>query len=290
MRIVLFGATGFLGARVATALTGHDLVAASRSAGVDLTDGPEAVADVLRGADAIVNCTGVTTGPAAGLAAGNVVAVANLLAAWEQAAPRARLVHLGSAAEYGAVPAGRPVAEDHPAEPVSAYGHSKLAGTALVTAAHRRGRPATVLRVFNPIGPGTPATLLPGLLAATLRAAAAGGPPAETGPLDGHRDLVDSRDVAAAVRLAVLHRGDVPPLLNVGSGRAVALRELARLAADLAGTEPPLERGGGSGRSAGVAWQQADLTRITGALGWRPRVPLEQSLRDMGLGVPAWAG
>ncbi|GAA0811387.1 hypothetical protein Sya03_17260 [Spirilliplanes yamanashiensis] len=283
---MLFGGAGFLGRHVAAALTGHDVVAPARSA-VDLTAGPEAIAGLLRGADAIVNCAGVTTGPAAGLAAGNVVAVAHLLTAWERAEPGARLVHLGSAAEYGAAAPGRPVAETDEPEPVSAYGHSKLAGTALVAAAHRRGLPATVLRVFNPLGPGTPAALLPGRLVAGLRAAADGGPPATTGPLDGHRDFVDARDVAAAVRTAATARAPLPALLNVGSGRATALRDLAGLAAALAEQPPPAELGGGSARSAAVTWQQADLARVTAALGWRPRVPLAQSLRDMGLGVRA---
>ena len=215
--------------------------------------------------------------------------MANLLAAWERTVPGARLVHLGSAAEYGAVAPGRAAAESDPADPVSGYGHSKLAGTTMLLAAHARGLPATVLRVFNPVGPGTPVSLLPGRLVAGLRAAAEGGPPATTGPLDGHRDLVDSRDVAAAVRSAATARGPAPPLLNVGSGRATALRDLAALAASIAGVPPPVESSGGSGRSASVTWQRADLTRITAALGWHPRVPLEQSLRDMVLGVPAGA-
>lgn len=156
-------------------------------------------------------------------------------------------------------------------------------------AAHRRGLPATVLRVFNPLGPGTPQYLLPGRLAAGLRATAAGGPRATTGQLDGHRDLVDARDVAVAVVAAATASGPVPPLLNVGSGRATALRDLAALAAEVAGVAQPVEATGGSGRSPAVAWQQADLTLVTGALGWQPRFTLHRSLRDMGLGVPACA-
>ena len=73
------------------------------------------------------------------------------------------------------------------------------------------------------------------------------------------------------------------PILNVGSGHATALRQLAALAATLIGVAPPIEEDTGSARSASVPWQQADLTRIRRTLGWQPRVPLTGSLHDMGL-------
>ena len=66
----------------------------------------------------------------------------------------ARLVHLGSAAEYGRGPGRAPVREDEPARPVGPYGVTKLAGTRLVELARTAGLPAVVLRVFNPVGPG----------------------------------------------------------------------------------------------------------------------------------------
>lgn len=55
-------------------------------------------------------------------------------------APRARLVLLGSAAEYGVVGHGTPLAEDGPANPVAAYGITKLASTGLVRQAVEDGR------------------------------------------------------------------------------------------------------------------------------------------------------
>jgi putative NADH-flavin reductase len=55
MRIVLFGASGMIGSRIAFELEerGHDVVGASRSSGVDATD-PAAVAAASAGANAIV--------------------------------------------------------------------------------------------------------------------------------------------------------------------------------------------------------------------------------------------
>src|SRR5690349_3807361 len=160
MRCLLIGAAGFIGGQVQKHLaTGPavTVIPAGRSGPLrlDLAGASDAeLAGRLRetAPDVVVNCAGTTDGEPADLAIGNVVAVARLLAALQSSAVGCKLVHLGSAAEYGAVPEGRTVLESCPPRPVSGYGMSKLAGTELVLAARRDGRPATVLRIFNPIG------------------------------------------------------------------------------------------------------------------------------------------
>ncbi|UMG94133.1 NAD(P)H-binding protein [Nocardioides sp. TF02-7] len=62
MRIAIAGATGNIGARVSLALRqdGHDVVALSRGAGVDLLTGA-GVDGVLAGVDAVIDVTNVLT-------------------------------------------------------------------------------------------------------------------------------------------------------------------------------------------------------------------------------------
>jgi NDP-hexose 4-ketoreductase len=279
MRCLLIGASGFIGGQVWARLAADPAVTvipAGRSGPVRLDLGHADLTAQLRdlAPDVVVNCAGTIDGSPSSLALGNVVAVARLVAA--AAAVGCRLVHLGSAAEYGAVPAGLSVAESSTPQPVSAYGMSKLAGTELVLAARRDGLTATVLRVFNPIGPGTPSTLLPGRLVAALR-----DPAIRLGPLDGHRDFVDVRDVAAAVEVACWVTGALPGIVNIGSGRATALRDLAGLAAGMAGVPRPIEESTGSARSASVTWQRADITVAATTLGFRPAYSLSDSLRSL---------
>ena len=240
------------------------------------------------GREVVVNCAGATRGDAAALVRANVVVVANLVAALERAAPGARLVHLGSSAEYGAVLEGVPIAETAAPAPIAAYGLTKLAATELIRSGPAAvAARATVLRVFNPIGPGQPANTL----AAAAARAFAGSPsgPVRLGRLDDWRDFVDVADVAAAV-VAVALAGEpvAGRILNVGSGRATQARELVGLIARVAGYDGPIEEvaTAGSDRSPAVPWQQADIAAIGTAVGWRPRRDLAASVRALWESLP----
>lgn len=288
MRILLLGSTGFLGGHTAErlrALPGVRLLVGGRSAGadvpLDLTHGPGRLADALHAAapSVVVNCAGSVAGSAVHLTDVNARGPAALCEALRDAAPDARLVHLGSAAEYGPTAPAEPVTETAATRPSSPYGATKLAGTVAVTSC---GLDAVVLRVFNPVGPGAPAAGLPGRLAAELRRAGDTGDAVRVGDLSAHRDFVDVRDVAeAAVRAATAERG-LPPVLNIGSGRATQVRELADGLVRTAGFRGRLEESGaGSARSTAVSWQCADITAACDALGWRPERTLEDSLCDL---------
>jgi nucleoside-diphosphate-sugar epimerase len=301
MRVLLLGASGFIGRHVLSGLRDEpDLtpVLLSRKPigsgnGTEAClpfdvsrESPAALAGLLERVrpDAIVNCVGATSGDGALLTEANVLVVSKLLEAMAQAAPAARLVHLGSAAEYGVTEPDKPVFETAPCRPVSAYGVTKLAATQLVTLARDEGRlEAMALRVFNPIGPGVNENTLPGRVALAFREAIRHGQrEITTGPLDAFRDFVDVRDVASAVVAALRASGSPRGPLNVGSGRATRSRSLVDLlahVADFGGAV--LERNAGSPRSNEVTWQQADLTRTGEALGWRPRFAQRESLESL---------
>jgi NDP-hexose 4-ketoreductase len=294
MRLLIIGAGGFLGTHIRrrALAAGLGVVTAGRSPLpgsprhrlADLAaGGPAAIAAMLTevAPDAVVNCAGATSGPPAALVAANIDGTCALVTAMLRATT-ARLVHLGSAAEYGATEPGVPVTEQAAARPAGMYGVTKLAGTRLVGTAAAAGLDAVTLRVFNPVGPGAPAASLPGRLVAELRRALAHGTDVRLGPLDAVRDFVDARDVADAVLAAVTARALPHPVLNVGSGVAVPVRAMVGELVAASGCPAAVhEDASRQPRSPDIPWQQADISRASGDLGWRPRRDLATSLADL---------
>jgi len=292
MRILIIGASSFLGRQLwpAAAAAGHTVLTAGRSGGWDLrldlaTDPADRVFELIAAVapDVVANCAGATAGAAEVLAAANITAVHTLVTAllgWPggDAWPPPRLVHIGSAAEYGAVPAGVPVTEDAVPRPAGLYGATKLGGTRLVELARTAGADAVVLRLFNVVGAGSPEDTLPGAAAAQLRH----GGGLKLGPLDGIRDFVDARDAADAVLAAAVAPALPHAIVNIGSGTGVAARVLVQQLLSVAGLDVAVhEDAAGSARSAGLGWQQADIARAAADLGWRPRRDLADSVRDL---------
>uniref|UniRef100_UPI0034DFD29C NAD-dependent epimerase/dehydratase family protein n=1 Tax=Streptomyces flavofungini TaxID=68200 RepID=UPI0034DFD29C len=183
MRILVLGSTGFLGAHIAgrlQTLPGVRLLRGGRAPGDDprldlATCALDTLAERLAKAapDAVVNCAGSVDGGTPPLAEVNTRGPAVLCAALAAAAPKARLVHLGSAAEYGPSGTGERTPEYAPARPVTGYGVTKLAGTLAVL---ESPLDALVLRVTEPVGPGASPAGLPGRLTAELARAVARTP------------------------------------------------------------------------------------------------------------------
>ncbi|GAA1531207.1 NAD(P)-dependent oxidoreductase [Kribbella lupini] len=293
-RILVLGASGFIGQHVCAALQsrGVEHLKVTRTprpgfdAAVDLACAPlSELNEILRSfaPTAVINCSGAVRGSTADLMRGNVVGTHSLLLGLSSSAPRARLVQLGSSAEYGSSEGETPMNEETPTQPNSPYGYTKLAASELVLHARDQGLDAIVLRMFNISGPQSPTSTMLGSLIEQLRNA----PDSPTITLDslaGWRDYLDVRDVAAAACTAAL-LDEVPPVANIGRGEAVQTGDWVRQLIDLSGTGAQLEERQGTANthkaSAGaVAWQCADIGLAEKRLGWTPTIPLSVSLRD----------
>lgn len=291
---LLLGASGFLGSQVHAAIEqsadAPTLIAVSRRpprqrmpplgswAQMDLVGA--SVRDFVlllekSRPDAVINCVGATSGSWHQLEAANTSVVDKLVQALSltESVP---LIHMGSAAEYGRQPEGAGIAESAPANPVGDYGRTKLAATKLISDMVARGAiRATVLRVFNPVGPFCPSDSLAGTAVREIKRALEVGRGSVTlGSLWAQRDFVASSDVATAALRAVA-TVDRHPILNVGRGAAMSCRSMVELLAAAAGFEGDvLESPGGSSRSATVPWQRADVTLLRQHLGWVPTTPI----------------
>ncbi|WP_407319824.1 NAD(P)-dependent oxidoreductase [Isoptericola halotolerans] len=278
MRAVVVGSTGFVGGHVRTGLArrGWHVAALDRSS---LPDGDivRALAGMIAVSppDLVVNCTGATSGSRTALYRSNADLARDLACAVAAAGRRPRLVHIGSAAEYGAASGSRPCAEVDEAIPLTDYGRSKLEGTRRVLAAVPS---ATVLRATTVIGAGCG-----GFVGAVCRQIAAGAPDGTVavGSLAAARDLVDVDDLVAAVdsvaRAPAVHGG----IYNVGTGVAVELDLVVARVRAVTGFRGRVVTGRvpGSGRSAAVVSQCSDIGKIARDVGWAPVTPLDASIR-----------
>ena len=241
MRVLLIGSNGYLGRFVADRLLADpavQLTALGRGDDADVrfdlaTGSPGALTRFLDAVHpgVVVNCAGTTRGGARELTRHNTVAVATVCEALRRSGCGARLVQVGCSAEYGPSQPGSSTAEDAVPRPGGPYGVSKLAATELVLGS---GLDAVVLRVFSPAGPGTPAGSPLGRLAEAMRRAMQSGDgELRLGGLGAQRDFIDVRDVARAVHAASLSAAQ--GIINIGSGRAVRLRDAAATLARVAG-------------------------------------------------------
>ncbi len=127
------------------------------------------------------------------------------------------------------------------------------------------------------IGPGAPASTLPGRVIRDLRSRQL----IEVGSLDVWRDFVDVRDVAEAVVAVALADAKLPPVLNVGTGRATLARDVAGLLFERSGQPAKIVEDGQDG-GPGVSWQQADIGLIGASSDGRRRSRSNSHLPTVG--------
>lgn len=183
--------------------------------------------------------------------------------------PGSLVVLIGSAAEYGLRTDAVALLEGDPLKPAGPYASAKVRQTELARSARHFGQRVVVARPFNVIGPGQPL----GFLCSDLIARASAG----EGTLDvrdgaSSRDLIDVRDVAAALR--VISEGAAHDEYNIASGAAVTVSAVAHEIAALTGVRIRLAEPGGP-----TTHSRADTTRIR-SLAWSPQVGWRDSVRE----------
>lgn len=207
----------------------------------------------------------------------NATATLGLLAA-ARAAHVGRLVYVSSSEVYGT---GRwvPMTEDHPAFPMTVYGASKLAGECYTRAFYRTyGYPTVVMRPFNAYGPrchheGDSGEVIPKFLLRCLT----GRPMVVFGDGTQTRDFTYVSDAARGIILAGLSDDAVGQTINLGSGYEIAINDLAREVAAIAGC-PKAEVVHDIPRPGDVLRLYADTSKASQLIGFKPQVTLPEGL------------
>jgi GDP-4-dehydro-6-deoxy-D-mannose reductase len=282
------GGGGFAGRHLLELLP--DAVAPSR-AELDLLDADAVVAAVRSAAPAVVfhlaalAAVGRSWEAPAETLTRNVAMTANVLEAVRRWAPEAVLVFVGSGEVYGP-PERLPVDESAPLRPQNPYAVSKAACDLLAGQyCDAFGMRVVRIRPFNHAGPGQSDDYVVGTLTRQVAEAEAAGRDEavlRTGNPDSARDFTDVRDVVRAYVAAACGTAGV---FNVASGRSVSVRELIELVRGVARLPVRHEVDEARVRAHDVPEVRGSAQRLRAATGWRPEIPLEQTVADA---LDAW--
>jgi GDP-4-dehydro-6-deoxy-D-mannose reductase len=212
----------------------------------------------------------------------NVLGTATVLTALD-AAPDASLVLASSAEVYGS-PDSNPVTEQAAIHPLNPYAATKVAAEALAREfGDRERRAVVILRPMNQIGPRQHPGLVASAFAKQIAEAEAGiaEPVVRHGSLENERDFLDVRDMADAYARACEIRTSGAEIFNVGTGHAVAVREILTTLIGLARVKVRAELDPARTRQGTATTLALDASRFRERTRWEPRTPLETSLRDL---------
>ena len=298
-RIVVFGGGGFVGSALVRRLVleSHgvsvvdnffhgslqhlaDIPGLGPVTELDALDYPRLLDYMIRTApDVVVNCIGDTFIPSAydqpdRFLDLNVRATLNVLRASAEVKVK-RLLHLSSTEVYGDNAASACTESAHLA-PENTYAVSKMAADRLCyTFSLEHGLPTVIARLFNAYGPReTHPYIVPEIIAQLSV-----GNELLLGNLDAERDLTYVDDTAAALNALLwipVRRSEV---FNVGSGRVVSVRSLARVLGTLMGHESVNIRVDERRlRRRDLDRLCCDPTKLQMRTGWKPRVDLQRGL------------
>jgi nucleoside-diphosphate-sugar epimerase len=201
----------------------------------------------------------------------NIVGTQNMLLVARDAGVK-RFIYSGSSTYYGNRPP--PHQESDPADLLNIYGITKQVGEQYSLMFDQTfDLPAIVLRYFNVYGPRQPEIGAYALVLGIFLRRWADGQTLEIhGDGSQRRDFVHVRDVVRA-NIAAYESDLRGETFNVGSGTNISVKELAdMISPDQRHTE---------GRKGDSVATLADISKIRGALGWKPEVSFVEGLEEL---------
>jgi GDP-4-dehydro-6-deoxy-D-mannose reductase len=214
----------------------------------------------------------------------NILGAHNVLQAAAASESKPTVLLVGSAQQYGEVPAAeQPIREDRALRPLTPYAVSKTTQELLGQRSFRSdGLPVLCTRSFNHTGPGQSDSYVCSSLARQVVEVERGvrEPLIRVGNLEARRDFTDVRDVAGAY-VAIVERGRAGQVYNVCSGEAVSIREALDTLIGLARARVQVVIDPARYHSLDVPLMVGDPSRLEQETGWSRRHSFAGTLQDL---------
>lgn len=201
----------------------------------------------------------------------------NLLRAMQESPVGPVMVYSSTGSVYGE-PQYQPQDENHPLEPVSPYGISKLAAEKYVLLWHRLFDVRTVaLRYYNVYGPRQDYSPKGGVVGIFINRVLHGHPPVIEGTGYQERCFTFVNDVVRANLLAATTETAWGEVYNIGTTEITTIRVLADMVLELCRSD--LKPTYAPRRLGDIDMFRPDISRAEQRLGYRPTVPLRAGLQ-----------
>jgi GDP-4-dehydro-6-deoxy-D-mannose reductase len=216
----------------------------------------------------------------------NVMGTLHLFEALRRHAPAAGVLYVSSSEVYGrSFQRGAPVDETALLQPQNPYAASKAAADIMAGEYAARGLRVVRLRPFNHIGPGQREEFVAAAFAAQVARIEAGlqEPVVRVGNLEARRDFLDVADVVRAYVLALEKIDTLPPglVLNLCSGTVRRIGDLLDGLLALSACPVRVEPDPARLRPSDTPVAAGSAAAAATYLGWRPEVPFDVTLRTI---------
>ncbi|MGB9911252.1 MAG: GDP-mannose 4,6-dehydratase [Microgenomates group bacterium] len=189
-----------------------------------------------------------------------------------------------SSEEYGLVkPEEVPIKETNPLRPLSPYAVSKLAMDYLGYQYFKSyGMKIVRTRGFNHTGPRRGEVFAESTFAKQIAEAEKGKrePVIYVGNLEAKRDYTDVRDMVNGYLLAVL-KGEPGEVYNICSGKAVKISQVLEMLLEMSKIKVKIVQDPARMRPSDVPILQGDNSKFRQKTGWKPKIPLRKTLKDL---------
>jgi GDP-4-dehydro-6-deoxy-D-mannose reductase len=301
-KALISGCNGFVGPHLAAELTAHGRTVygfdrAPRTSvpgltytSLDMQD-CEAVTRFVTEVkpDEAYHCAGISSPPQADASpcnaiSTNIMGTVFLLDAVRSVSPRAKVLLVGSAKEYGECDFPQ-VTEQQPSNPDDVYGVSKYAAELIGAQYFKQYRiDVRFTRSYNHSGPGQSPFFVCSDWSKQVAEICQGKrePQIEVGALDTAIDFCDVRDVVKAYRL-ILEKGRPGEVYNVCSSKAIALKDILDYLVKKAGRTVRVvvnpDKIPKNNKPAAI--KSGSYAKLEQETGWKPSIDIFKTLDDL---------